>query len=50
MRFSRRAEGIRTARAVFRKARDDTRTTYHAYISAAYMEYYCSKVNFFSFT
>jgi cleavage stimulation factor subunit 3 len=44
MRFSRRAEGIRSARTVFKKAREDSRTTYHAFIAAAYMEYYCSKV------
>ena len=44
MRFSRRAEGIRSARTVFKKAREDSRTMYHAFIAAAYMEYYCSKV------
>jgi len=44
MRFARRAEGIKAARAVFKMAREDTRTTYHLYVAAALMEYYCSKV------
>ena len=44
MRFARRAEGIKAARAVFKMAREDTRTTYQLYVAAALMEYYCSKV------
>lgn len=44
MRFARRAEGIKSARAVFKMAREDTRTTYQLYVAAALMEYYCSKV------
>ena len=44
MRFLRRAEGIRSARTIFKKAREDTRSSYHVYIAAAFMEYYCTKV------
>jgi len=44
MRFARRAEGIKAARAVFKMAREDTRTTYQLYVAAALMEYYSSKV------
>lgn len=44
MRFARRAEGIKAARAVFKLAREDTRTTYQLYVAAALMEYYSSKV------
>ncbi|XP_026810238.1 protein suppressor of forked [Rhopalosiphum maidis] len=43
MKFARRAEGIKSARAVFKKAREDPRSKYHVYVSAALMEYYCSK-------
>ncbi|XP_060533950.1 protein suppressor of forked isoform X2 [Cylas formicarius] len=43
MKFSRRAEGIKSARAVFKKAREDARSKYHIFVCAALMEYYCSK-------
>ncbi|XP_063696707.1 protein suppressor of forked [Culicoides brevitarsis] len=43
MKFARRAEGIKSARAVFKKAREDTRSRYHVFVAAALMEYYCSK-------
>ncbi|XP_035900462.1 protein suppressor of forked [Anopheles stephensi] len=43
MKFARRAEGIKSARAVFKKAREDVRSTYHVFVAAALMEYYCSK-------
>jgi len=43
MKFCRRAEGIKQARAVFKKARDDNRSNFHVYVAAALMEYYCSK-------
>lgn len=43
MKFARRAEGIKSARAIFKKAREDVRSKYHVYVSAALMEYYCSK-------
>lgn len=44
MRFARRCEGILSARVVFKMARDDQRVGYQVYVSAALMEYYCSKV------
>jgi len=43
MKFARRAEGIKSARAIFKKAREDPRSKYHVYVAAAQMEYYCSK-------
>lgn len=43
MRFLRRAEGIRSARAIFKRARDDQRISYHVFIAAAFMEYFCTK-------
>ena len=43
MKFCRRAEGIRQARAIFKKAREDPRSNFHVYVAAALMEYYCSK-------
>lgn len=43
MKFSRRAEGIKSTREVFKKAREDGRTLFHVYCAAALMEYYCSK-------
>lgn len=43
MKFARRAEGIKSARAVFKKAREDQRSMYHIFVCAALMEYYCSK-------
>jgi cleavage stimulation factor subunit 3 len=43
MKFARRAEGIKSARQVFKKAREDVRSRYHVFVSAALMEYYCSK-------
>ncbi|ESO06606.1 hypothetical protein HELRODRAFT_64205, partial [Helobdella robusta] len=43
MRFARRAEGIKSARYVFKMAREDQRTKFHVYVTAALMEHYCSK-------
>ncbi|XP_026478167.1 protein suppressor of forked isoform X2 [Ctenocephalides felis] len=43
MKFARRAEGIKSARQVFKKAREDQRSKYHVFVAAALMEYYCSK-------
>lgn len=43
MKFCRRAEGMKSARAAFRKTRENPRTTYQAFVAAAWMEYYCSK-------
>lgn len=45
MKFARRAEGIKSGRTIFKKAREDLRTRHHVYVTAALMEYYCSKVN-----
>jgi cleavage stimulation factor subunit 3 len=45
MKFARRAEGIKSGRMIFKKAREDTRTRHHVYVTAALMEYYCSKVS-----
>ena len=44
MKFARRAEGIKSARLVFKSARENKRTQYHVFVAAALMEYYCSKV------
>lgn len=43
MRFLRRSEGIQAARVVFKKAREDSRISYHVFIAAASMEYLCIK-------
>ncbi|KAG7295482.1 hypothetical protein JYU34_021678 [Plutella xylostella] len=43
MKFARRAEGIKSARTVFKRAREDPRSHYHVFVAAALMEYYCSK-------
>ncbi|KAI3377834.1 hypothetical protein L3Q82_008973 [Scortum barcoo] len=43
MKFARRAEGIKSGRTIFKKAREDVRTRHHVYVTAALMEYYCSK-------
>eukprot|EP00096_Caligus_rogercresseyi_P003916 TRINITY_DN1779_c0_g1_i1.p1 TRINITY_DN1779_c0_g1~~TRINITY_DN1779_c0_g1_i1.p1 ORF type:complete len:728 (+),score=123.76 TRINITY_DN1779_c0_g1_i1:561-2744(+) len=43
MKFCRRSEGIKSARAVFKKAREDELTGQQIYVSAALMEYYCTK-------
>ncbi|KAF0313875.1 Protein suppressor of forked [Amphibalanus amphitrite] len=43
MKFARRAEGIQSARKVFKKAREDKRSRHHVFVAAALMEYYCSK-------
>jgi len=43
MKFARRAEGIKSARTIFKKAREDNRTKYHIYVSGALMEFYTTK-------
>lgn len=43
MKFSRRAEGIKVARQVFKRAREDPRCGHQVFCAAALMEYYCSK-------
>lgn len=41
--FARRTEGIKSARDVFKKARNDPRCEYHIYEFAALMEFHCTK-------
>ena len=43
MRFARRCEGIKSARQVFRLAREDGRIKFHVFVAAAWMEYYSAK-------
>jgi len=43
MKFTRRAEGIKECRAIFRKSREDKRSLYHVYICSALIEHYCNK-------
>ncbi|PRD36893.1 UNVERIFIED_CONTAM: Cleavage stimulation factor subunit 3 [Trichonephila clavipes] len=43
MKFARRAEGIKAARTIFKKTRENPKARYHVYVAAAWMEYYCSK-------
>uniref|UniRef100_A0A1B6J9Z5 Suppressor of forked domain-containing protein n=1 Tax=Homalodisca liturata TaxID=320908 RepID=A0A1B6J9Z5_9HEMI len=43
MKFARRAEGIKSARNVFKRAREDPRSKFQIFVAAALMEYYCSK-------
>lgn len=43
MKFARRAEGIKSARGIFKRAREDPRSKYQVFVAAALMEYYCSK-------
>ena len=49
MRFERRVDGIKAARALFKRAREDTRSNHQIYIAAALMEYYCTKDNNIAF-
>merc|ERR1712226_1193174 len=43
MKFARRSEGIKAARAVFKRAREDKRSGALVYVAAALIEFYCSK-------
>ncbi|KAI9250734.1 hypothetical protein BY458DRAFT_444684 [Sporodiniella umbellata] len=43
MRFARRTEGIKSARALFSRARKSHNCTYHVYVANALMEYHNSK-------
>uniref|UniRef100_A0A915DS50 Suppressor of forked domain-containing protein n=1 Tax=Ditylenchus dipsaci TaxID=166011 RepID=A0A915DS50_9BILA len=43
IKFTRRTEGVEAARLVFKQAREDKRISFHVYVAAATMEYYCSK-------
>lgn len=43
IRFARRREDIVAARKLFRRAREDPRSTYHLFIAKAHLEYFCTK-------
>jgi cleavage stimulation factor subunit 3 len=43
MKFTRRTEGTNAARTIFKKAREDPKSSHHVYVAAAQMEYYCTK-------
>lgn len=43
MNYSRRVEGISSARAIFTRARKDANCTYHLFLAAARMELHCKK-------
>lgn len=43
MRFTRRTDGLKAARAVFKRARDENKCSHHIYSAAALMEYHCTK-------
>lgn len=43
MKFSRRAEGVKECRNIFKKSRDDPRAHHHVFICAALIEHFCNK-------
>jgi len=43
MKFSRRAEGIKECRSIFRRAREDNKSNYHIFVCAALIEHFCNK-------
>jgi cleavage stimulation factor subunit 3 len=43
MKFTRRTEGTAAARGIFKKGREDSRSSHHVFVGAALMEYYCTK-------
>lgn len=47
MKFVRRTEGVKAARVIFKRGREDIRCSHHVFVAAALMEYYCSKVCYF---
>lgn len=49
MRFERRVDGIKAARSIFKRAREDPRCQHHIYVAAALTEYYCTKDNNIAF-
>lgn len=49
MRFERRVDGIKAARALFKRAREDSRCQHQIYVAAALTEYYCTKDNNIAF-
>ena len=46
IRFVKRNEDIVAARKLFKRAREDPRSTYHLFIANANLEYFCTKVRF----
>lgn len=44
--FVRRNEDIFAARKLFKRAREDPRTTFHLFVANAHLEYFCTKVYF----
>jgi len=49
MHFERRTDGIKSARIIFKRAREDLRINHQIYVAAALMEYYCTKDNNIAF-
>jgi cleavage stimulation factor subunit 3 len=49
MYFERRVDGIKAARTIFKRARDDSRINHQIFVAAALMEYYCTKDNNIAF-
>ena len=47
IRFVKRNEDIVAARKLFKRAREDPRSTYHLFIANANLEYFCTKVKEF---
>ena len=45
IRFVKRNEDIVAARKLFKRAREDNRSTYHLFIANANLEYFCTKVS-----
>lgn len=43
MRFVRRTEGLKAARAIFKRAKDEKHCSHQLYTAAALMEYHCTK-------
>lgn len=43
MRFTRRTEGLKAARIIFKRAREEKRVGHQIYTAAALMEYHCTK-------
>ena len=44
MNFARRTNGVKLARTIFKRAREDNRCGYQTYVAAALLEYYITKV------
>jgi cleavage stimulation factor subunit 3 len=44
IKFVKRVEDLAAARKLFKRAREDPRTTFHLFIANANLEYFCTKV------